>query len=346
MKLKPILLGLAGALITSRVLRAARAEGFAERVVVITGGSRGLGLVLARQLAGAGARLAILARDPAELDRAVADLQQAGAEVRAYPCDVGDRGQVDATIELILEHFGRIDVVINNAGIIQVGPLEHQSLGDFEEAMAVHFWGPLYITQAVLPHMRSQGGGRIVNISSIGGLVAVPHLLPYVASKHALVGLSNGLRAELAASNIRITTVCPGLMRTGSPYNALFKGQHRREFTWFTLFDALPVSSIDARRAAAQIIDACRHGDPELTITFQARALVLTQAVAPGLVARGMQVFNRLQPGPDGSAGDELRRGIDSQSRLAPSLLTRLADQAALRNNEVQDPGAFNAHGS
>ena len=89
-------------------------------------------------------------------------------------------------------------MLVNNAGIIQVGPLEHMTIDDFEEAMATHFWGPLFTILAALPHMRGRGGRRIVNISSIGGKIAVPHLLPYTASKFALTGLSEGLRAELA----------------------------------------------------------------------------------------------------------------------------------------------------
>src|SRR5918912_3423887 len=128
------------------------------------------------------------------------------------------------------------------------------TLEDFEQAMAVHFWGPLYATLAVLPQMRARRDGRIVNISSIGGKVSVPHLVPYSASKFALAGLSDGLRAELSKENVIVTTVCPGLMRTGSPRNATFKGKHRDEYAWFSISDALPLTSMSAERAARQII--------------------------------------------------------------------------------------------
>src|SRR5205807_1533296 len=96
----------------------------------------------------------------------------------------------------------RLDILLNNAGVISVGPSESMTVGDYEEAMSTHFYGPLYATLAVLPHMRRGGGGRIVNISSIGGLVPRPHLLPYVASKFALSGFSQGLRMELLKDNI------------------------------------------------------------------------------------------------------------------------------------------------
>ncbi len=133
----------------------------------------------------------------------------------------------------VVDHHGRLDVLINCAGIIQVGPMEHMTLDDYEAAMNVHFRGPLHTMLAALPYMRRQHGGRVVNIASIGGKVPVPHLAPYAASKFALVGLSSSLHAELASSDILITTVSPGLMRTGSPINASMKGQHEAEFAWF-----------------------------------------------------------------------------------------------------------------
>jgi NAD(P)-dependent dehydrogenase (short-subunit alcohol dehydrogenase family) len=222
--------------------------------------------------------------------------------------------------------------------VIQVGPIEHMQIEDFENAMAVHLWGPLYTMLAAIPHMKRQGGGRIVNISSIGGRVAAPHLVPYAASKFALVGLSDGMRAELAKDGIKVTTVAPGLMRTGSPPNALFKGQHRAEYAWFSISDALPLLSIDAPSAARQIIEACRHGDPELTITLRARLLAKANALFPGLTARMIALGNRMLPGPTDEAGNEIRSGWQSQSSVSPSILTRLSDRATDQNNQRRDP--------
>ena len=119
------------------------------------------------------------------------------------------------------------------------------TLADYQEAMSVHFAAPLIATMAVLPAMRAGGGGRIVNISSIGGKVPAPHMLPYVASKFALTGFSEGLRVELEKENIFVTTVCPGLFRSGSPRNAFFKGRYEDEYAWFATSDVLPVMSID-----------------------------------------------------------------------------------------------------
>jgi NAD(P)-dependent dehydrogenase (short-subunit alcohol dehydrogenase family) len=209
-------------------------------------------------------------------------------------------------------------------------------VSDFEDALNTHLWGPLYAMLAATPYMRRQGGGRVVNISSIGGKVAVPHLVPYTTSKFAQVGLSDGMRAELARENIVVTTVCPGLMRTGSHLNALFKGQHAEEFTWFSIIDSLPISSIDARRAARQIIEACRRGDPQLVISIQAKLIALLTEVFPNISARALKLMNQMLPAPTGSGGDETKTGWESQSPLAPSLLTRLSDRAAEENNGLQ----------
>jgi NAD(P)-dependent dehydrogenase (short-subunit alcohol dehydrogenase family) len=327
----------AGALAIARALyRRSKEYDLKGKCVLVTGGSRGLGLVLAREFADEGARVAICARDNQELERASRDLEARGAEVFAFPCDVTDRAQVAELIEVVTRRFGRIDVLVNNAGVIQVGPLEVMTLEDFEQAMAIHFWGPLYTTLAVLPQMRARRDGRIVNVSSVGGKVAVPHLLPYSASKFALAGLSDGLRAELAKDNVVVTTVIPGLMRTGSPRNATFKGRHRDEYAWFSISDALPITSIQAERAARQIVAACRRGQAELIITAQAVLAVKFRALFPEATADILALANRLLPGP-GGIGRRRAKGRESESALAPSLLTTLSDRAALRNNEVAD---------
>jgi NAD(P)-dependent dehydrogenase (short-subunit alcohol dehydrogenase family) len=326
------------------LLRRKQQPRFDGASVLITGGSRGLGLALARRFAREGARLTLLARDGDELERARKELARTGADVIVYECDVGDPDQVDSAVRFVCEKRGRIDVLVNNAGIIQVGPVENMTLADFQEALDVHTWGPLRLMRAVIPQMKAQGEGRIVNISSIGGLVAVPHLLPYVVSKFALTGLSDGMRSELSKDNIQVTTVCPGLMRTGSHVNALFKGKHRQEFTWFALSSGTPLSSTSARRAARQIVEACRRGTARLIITPQARLLHGLNALAPDLTATVFNAIARLLPAPNGDDDHKRHPGWASATSLVPSLLTRLADRAALRNNELDDETAAVYH--
>jgi NAD(P)-dependent dehydrogenase (short-subunit alcohol dehydrogenase family) len=327
--------GLGAALVAGRLARSRFAISFENRVVVITGGSRGLGLVLARQFAREGARVALVARDLDELDRARQDVSALGGEVMAVRCDIRRRAEVRAAVDRIMDRWRGIDVIVNNAGVIQVGPLEHMDHEDFENAMATHFWGPLHLILEVAPIMRHRGFGRIVNIASIGGKIAVPHLGPYSASKFALVGLSDAVRAELERYGIRVTTVAPGLMRTGSPMNATFKGRHEAEYAWFKISSSIPGMSIAAGRAARKIVEAARYGDPELTITPQAKAAAAANNVLPGAVARAMMLVSRLLPGPGGASGDQARRGRESESRWTPHLVTALTDRAAAANNEM-----------
>ncbi len=332
------LLGLAAGgaalLAGARAMRNRHAISFEGRSVVISGGSRGLGLVMARQFAAEGARLCLLARDVDELDRAREQLP-ADAEVMTLRCDVRRRADVRAAMDHILDRWSAVDVLVNNAGIIQVGPLEHMSTEDFENAMATHFWGPLHLMWEAVPSMRRRGFGRIVNISSIGGKIAVPHMAPYSASKFALVGLSDAVRAELDQYGIRVTTVCPGLMRTGSPLNADMKGKHEAEYAWFAISDSMPGLSISAERAAAKILEACRYGDPELTITLPAKLAVRVNHVAPALIGRAMMLANKVLPGAAGAEGDHHRRGRDSRTPVTSGVASTLTDRAAVANNEV-----------
>lgn len=336
LKILPLVATGVGAVVAAQALKQREPISFRGKSVLITGGSRGLGLVLARQLAAEGANLTIIARTQSDLDRAAADLRAQGAEVLAFACDVRDRQQAQDAVERAINRFGRLDVLINNAGIIQVGPLEHMQQADYEDALATHLWGPFYMMEAAVPAMRGQGGGHIINIASIGGLVAVPHLSPYSASKHALVGLSDGVRAEVAKDGIHVTTVCPGLMRTGSHYNALFKGRQQAELGMFALVGATPLSSISAERAARQILDAGRTRQPHLTISVQARTLALLNHVFPNLTGQIMALVSRVLPGPTAAAGDRNRSGWDSRSAVVPSPVTVLADQATVANNELR----------
>src|SRR5205809_2420546 len=306
-----------------------------EKVVLITGGSRGLGLVLARHICARGGNVAIIARDPDELMRAKTDLVPRGGKVLTIECDLLDAGQIHLAVRRVIDRFGKVDVLINNAGIIEVGPMEHLTPKDFERAMRLHFWAPFELISQVVPEMRIWGGGRIVNISSIGGKVAVPHMASYSASKFALTGFSDAVRSELARDNIHVTTVAPGTMRTGSHVNAKFKGRHDNEFAWFAASAGAPFISMSADRAARKILAACRRGQPSLTLTLAARAAIVGNALAPNLTGYLMKFANRLLPGAGGEEGNKSRAG-SQLSRLTPQWLTRLADRATKKNNEVR----------
>lgn len=328
----PVLAYGAAALLGWRAVRRLRSIDLADRSVLITGGSRGLGLALAEAFGREGARVVICGRDRRQLEGAVRKLDAQGVRGRAIRCDVSDRRRVTAMVRRVEEEFGGIDVLVNNASVVQVAPLDSMTVEDFEEAMAVNFWGTVHPTLEVLPRMRERGEGRIANITSIGGKVAVPHLLPYDCAKFASVGFSEGLRAEMQKHGILVTTVVPGLMRTGGPVNAYFKGDAGREFAWFSLADATSLTAMSARRAARRIVKAVKYGEAEVTLSWQARTLRLVHDVLPGMTTELMALVNRALPEGDGAK--EGVRGMEIDTAVSPSRLTRQMNQAARTLNQ------------
>lgn len=327
----------AGGAVTMNLLRRKRRVDLNDRVVFITGGSRGLGLILAQQFIDEGARVAFCARSEKEIERAVEQLSFGGAKVHGYRCDVTRRVEVEDTIKRIEAELGPIEVLVNNAGIITLGPVETMTIEDFEREMAVHFFGQLYTTMAVMPGMRERRWGRIVNISSIGGRFNSPHLPAYHAAKFASAGLSQSMRVELSKYNIYTTTVFPFLMRVGSFVRADVKGQHKKEWAIGQIVDSLPFTSTTGERTAAAIIKATQWGDATLVPSKRASALILLANVFPNLFQDSMALANRFMPGPDGpdSIGKKSKKGYQSTSVLAPSPLTAQNDAAALKNNEL-----------
>lgn len=335
--LATLLWGLAGvgAVLAARsYINHKRKFDFRGKTVVITGGSRGLGLVLARQFAQEGARLAICARDQEELDRAQDELEQYGSPVFTFACDLTNKADVKAFMHVVQRDVGPVDVLVNNAGMITVTPFEHATEDDFRQSMETHFWACYHTISEVLPQMQERKSGRIVNIASFGGKVPVPHLAPYVTSKFALVGYSEGLRAEVMKDSVYVTTVCPGLMRTGSPRHAIIKGQNEKEYAWFKIGDSLPILAMSAEQSARKIIEACRYGQAELILTLPAKLAAIFHGVFPGLTSDLSYLINELLPAP-GGIGSERTVGSASETELTQSFLTRLTDEAAEANNEM-----------
>jgi len=311
---------------------------------VVTGASRGLGLLLARELARQGCSLIICARDPAELGRAAVQLREDGADVAAVACDVTADDAPSRLVQAALDRHGRLDIVISNAGIIQVGPVQEATPEHFQTALDIMALAPARLALAALPVMQKQRHGRIVTIASIGGKLGVPHLLPYSTAKFAAVGFSEGLRAELGRGPVTVTTVVPGLMRTGSHLQARFTGQADKEFTWFGLGASMPLLSMDAERAARQIVGAIRERRAEIILTPAGQVVSRVADLAPGLTSGVLHLVQRLAlPAPSGPAGGagggEGTPGQELEpafSRKAFDRLTALGRTAADRFNERQ----------
>jgi len=328
---------LAGAILTARRAQ----DDLHGEVAVVTGASRGLGLLLARELAGHGCPLVICARDAAELERAADELRAAGAEVTTVACDVTDEATPQLLIDTAVQRYGRLDILVSNAGVIQVGPVQAAQIGHYEMAMNTMALAPARLALTALPVMRRQGHGRIVTIGSIGGKISVPHLLPYSTAKFAAVGFSEGLRAELGRGPVTVTTVVPGLMRTGSHLQARFTGQPSKEFTWFSLGASLPLVSMDAERAARQIIAAVRQRRAEIILTPAGQLVSRAAGIVPGLTSEILHLVQRLAlPAPSGEPGSAVADEAQGHE-LRPAMgkktfdrLTTLGQAAASRFNE------------
>lgn len=303
------------------------------KVVLITGGSRGLGLELARQFAKKGANLVICSRTTSQLSRAKIELEKLGVDVLALPVDVTKQGEVKQLVRDAINHFGRIDVLVNNAGTIQVGPQDAMDIEDYQLAMESNFWSALYTMHACLPHFALQGEGRILNITSIGGKIAVPHLLPYTASKFALVGLSEGMHAELKKQNIHVTTVVPNLMRTGSPRNVSVKGDHQAEYNWFKFSDSLPLTSQAAESAASSIVKALEYGKSEAILTWTAKIATVLNGFAPTWMNKLLTVANSFLP-ENKPGGAYAKKGHELEEGHTSGRITSITDRAAVTHNQ------------
>jgi short-subunit dehydrogenase len=306
----------------------------AGQVVVITGGSRGFGLALAREFARLNCRIALCARDSAELRRAQDSFAGTRCEVITVTCDITDRAAVATMVDTVVQHYGHIDILINNAGEIMVSPFENLQLADFERAMAVMFWGTVYSTLAVLPAMTARGQGRIVNVTSIGGKVTVPHLMSYSCAKAAAVAFSEGLRNEVRQFGVHVTTIIPGLMRTGSHVNAYFKGHHVEEAAWFGAAASLPLLSLSAEHAARLAVKAVCNGKAEAVLGLPARILSQAQTLLPGLTSDLLRFSNSFLPAGTPDVSRQIGHELEDQHGSLYRLLTTLGKRAGHRLNQ------------
>jgi short-subunit dehydrogenase len=308
---------------------------FAGQTALVTGGSRGLGFLIAERLGRRGCRVVLCARDSSELDEACRRLSDHGIDADTIVADITDDQAAGVLVDTVNERFGQLDVLVNNAGVIQVGPLQALGEQDFQQAWDVMFAAPVRLTLAALPAMRRRQDGTIINIASVGGRIPVPHMLPYVAAKFAMTGWSSGLRAELAADGISVTTVMPGLMRTGSHTAARFSGDAPKEYAWFAALASLPLISGNAERAARAIVRAAEHRRAELVFTPAAKVGTRLYGLAPATVARLIAQAAKLLPAMDDDPQHNVS-GAQAARDQSPLLsrLTALGNRAGHHTNE------------
>jgi short-subunit dehydrogenase len=326
-----------GALLANRHLRR---QSLAGRVALITAGSRGLGLELARKLAAQGCHLILVARKPEELSRAAEDLSTRGVRVHTIACDLTQKAEIARMIEEALQHFHRLDILINNAGEITVGPVDAFHESEFARAMDIMFWAGVRTTFALLPSFLRSGNANIVNITSIGGKIAVPHLLPYTAAKFAMTGFSEGLQSELRGRGVHVLTVTPGLMRTGAHLHAEFAGRQEQEYRWFALGASLPGASMNVSRAADQIVNALVLRKRELVLTLSARSAARAYGTLPQAALRLLELVNYwILPAPSRESAHKTGEELHSEQTHIFKAMTRLGTKAARLQN--QSGGSF-----
>lgn len=273
--------------------------------VLITGGSRGLGFAAARRFLLEGAEVAICARDSAELERArsallevaharASELSTEAARVVAFRADVTDEAAVEWLVEETRSVLGGIDVLVNCAVEIAVGPLEALTVKDFEQAFRGIFLATYCPTMAVLPHLRAQGHGRIVNVTSVAGKVPIPHNASYVVGKFAATGFSAVCATELRKYGIRVSNVMPPPLRNGAWMNAGYKGRVEEELAWFVTALSSPFVSIDPERAARAIVEAARYGDAEVMVSPSAWLQSRAYSLFPGVASAVLAAYERL----------------------------------------------------
>jgi NAD(P)-dependent dehydrogenase (short-subunit alcohol dehydrogenase family) len=243
----------------------------------------------------------------------------------------------------VLDHYGQIDLLVTVAGVIEVSLLEDLVIDDFRHAMDVMFWGTLYPIMAALPSMRARKAGRIATITSIGGKISVPRLLSYSTAKFAAVGLSEGLAAELAKDGIHVTTIVPGIMRTGSHLNARFKGdteQQNADYSWFSVGASLPINP-RADRAARIIVRSIKRGETERIFSLPYGLASRLHGLAPATTIRLMQIANAVLPYATIGGPTSKNRGVVIKDRLNSRVLnvaSALADEAVDDFNERPGP--------
>ncbi len=249
------------------------------RVALVTGASSGIGAATARVFAGAGLRVALCARRKDRLEQLAADLIARGAEVTAHAVDVTDALAVRAMVDDVAARWGRLDVLVNNAGRGFVATLEQTTAEELRALMELNAVAVLGVNQAALPIMRRQGRGHIINISSVVGRRAVPYRAAYSATKFALGALSEALRVELTGTGIAVTLVYP-IRTAGTEFHEV----EVQKVPWRPMGPVQP-----AERVARSILRCVRRPRPEVYPYWPVRILAVMSVIAPGLVDRGMR---------------------------------------------------------
>jgi NAD(P)-dependent dehydrogenase (short-subunit alcohol dehydrogenase family) len=295
--------------------------------------------------------VAICARDSSELERARAQLRAIAHDVAlehgeeaprvvAFRADVTDSATVDWVVGEVQSVFGGLDVLVNCAVEISVGPLEAMTGKDYEQAFRSIFLALYYPTLAVVPRLRAQGWGRIVNVTSMAGKIPIPHNATYVVGKFAATGFSAVCNAELRKYGIRVSTVMPPPLRNGAWINAGYKGHAEDELAWFMRALSSPLLSIDPERAARAIVEAARYGDAETMVAPSSWLQARAYALFPELTSSALAALERhaMPATPLGARAAPVASGAEILSRTDNPRVQRIARRGRAAGERYLQP--------
>ncbi len=271
------------------------------QTVLITGASQGIGKATALELAQHGYNMVLAAREPARLEAVAIEVRTLGRQALAIPTDVRDHQQVEILVQKAIAYFGQIDVLVNDAGVYYMGPVEEASLDDWQQVIQTNLWGYIHTIHALLPHFLERRSGTIVNVSSIGGLDPIPYQVPYTTSKYAITGLTKSLRTELSPKGVHVCGIYPSFIRTQLYERALFRGKDaetahdRYEFVYRAFHSPLLEKPEDVARTIQQAIQHRRADVLVGTANFWTTAFHLAPGLMKPLIRRVFGMRDRNQ---------------------------------------------------
>jgi NAD(P)-dependent dehydrogenase (short-subunit alcohol dehydrogenase family) len=261
--------------------------------VVVTGATSGIGYETARAFAAAGANLVVAGRRQERLEELGGAITAAGGRALAVKTDVSEFAQVERLVKQAIDRFGKLDVIVNNAGVGLAAAFTEMSLEEFRRLMDVNFWGVVHGCRAVVPAMQKQGRGTIINVASILGKRGMPFNTAYCASKFAVVGFSEALRTELAAANIAVSTICPGAVES-----EIWESAGNRLTSQIPDFPKYPASQL-----AQVIVNDARWPQPEIVLSLDAQAIDFFNTIAPRLMDWTLSAATPFMQAMRGQAG-------------------------------------------
>jgi len=291
--------GLAGYFAFKRKKRQFTYQG---KVVLVTGGARGLGYIMARQLVEEGAKVIICARDADQLDKAYVLLRNHGEVTYPYVCDITEKENIVQLAYFIKKRFGRLDVLINNTGTITINPIEQLPLNNYKKFIESHLWGPMQLVRVLIPLLSKSREAKIVNIFSVGGKISLAKSQPYDVNEIVHAVFYDNISRVITGKNIKLTAIYPEFKDQDLPVNLKLKGHSEQELAWSKFNESRPLISLYAENVGKQILKTAQIGKKTLTLPFPRELARIVNNINTELNLTLCQLVDHLVPHDSGSS--------------------------------------------